>query len=85
MPFGPWNVTRPVFAWIASSSAVMSLKPRTIFGLRRIEIEVELREQPAAAPAAADRQHRLHRLVGEEAVDVRRAVAILPGQIAVPR
>jgi len=46
-------------------------------------VEVEVRQQAAAAPAAADRQHRADRRVPEEGVDIGCAILVLAGQVSV--
>ena len=33
---GPWKLTRPTCVWMAMWSAVMSLKPISAFGFRRM-------------------------------------------------
>jgi hypothetical protein len=45
-------------------------------------VEVEKRKQPAAAPAAADRQDSAHFRVREKAVDVVGAILVLTGEVA---
>src|SRR5690242_3057290 len=47
-------------------------------------IEVQIRQQPAAAPAAANWMDRRDRVVAEECVDVVGARLVVPREIPVP-
>jgi hypothetical protein len=74
VPTGPWKVTRRVLRQIASSSAVTSEKPTTIFGLRPMRPKSMLGKQARAAGAAARAPDRAHLAVVEHRVQVRDAL-----------
>ena len=54
------------------------------FGVAANRVEIQVWKYAAAAPASADRQYRAYRGVGEERVDIRRAILVLPGKISMP-
>ena len=58
MPFGPWNVIRPVLAWIAEQQRRDVAVAEDDLRVAPDQFVVEMRQQAAASPAAADRQHR---------------------------